>query len=191
MSSEYSPPTEAENFPLALLAAVAIAVLGVVAWAVLAETVQVRTALIAFGVAIGTAAAFRKYAPSSPAAPLIVVVLTVASAVLGLLASQYALVAHDFHLSFFTVVDQIPLSKVPHFLTIGTDALTWIIVALSGYSGYRASMQLRAHQRGASAPRYGAPTPQIPGAQQTAFDDLRAANAAAAAAKAKDDPPQV
>jgi hypothetical protein len=154
-------PVVPENFARALVASIGIAVLGIVAWAVLAETVHVRSALVSFGVAIGTAAAFRRWAPRHPGAPVAIVGLTIASAVLGLLASQYALLADAVDISFLDAVNDVPLSKVPHFLTIGTDAFTWIIVAVSVYSGYRAAIQLRGHQRTmtAAAPIYGAPTP--------------------------------
>jgi hypothetical protein len=137
---------DTERFGVALLAALGVAIAGIVAWVILAETMQVRTAIVAFAVAIGTTAAFRRFAPRYPTAPVVVVGLTVASAVLGLLASQYALLAQAVHVSFFTAVGEVPLSKIPRLITIGTDPLTWIIVALSGYSGYRAAQRLRLHQ---------------------------------------------
>jgi hypothetical protein len=136
-----------ESLGMALAAAVGVGVLGVIGWVAIADAFQARTALVAFGVALGTAAAFRRFAPSNPLGPPAVVVLTIASALVGLLASQYALLAHDAHLGFFTVVNRLPASKIPTLMTTGTGAFTWVIIALSGLSGYRASMRLRMHQQ--------------------------------------------
>jgi hypothetical protein len=142
--SRYPAAANQESYGTALLLGLGAAALGVVGWIYLAEAFQLRSALVAFAVALATTAAFARYAPDDRRAPVTIVVLTVASALVGLLGSQYALLAHDVHLSFFTTVRDVPLHKVPRLVTTGTDAFTWVIVALSGFTGYRQAMRLRA-----------------------------------------------
>jgi hypothetical protein len=155
-----------EAFGVAVAAAVGVAILGVIGWIVLAEAFRIQTAFVAFGVAIGTAAAFRRFAPRNATAPTLVVVLTVASALVGLLGSQYALLAHDAHVSYLTAVRGVPVSKIPDLMKDGTNAFTWVIVALSGLTGYRQSQRLRMHQQrfGSGPPRPPAQPPVFPSA---------------------------
>ena len=115
---------------------VVVAAAGVLGWALLAY-VHVRTALIALVVAAGVAAAMRTQAPGDRRAPATVVVLTVLSALVGLLAAQYVLLAHAAHLSVFTVIRLWPVSKIPTLMTTGTDAFTWLIIALAALTGWR------------------------------------------------------
>jgi hypothetical protein len=134
----------AERYPHAVVLSAGVAGLGVVGWVVLAETWHVRSALVALAVAAGVTAVFRREAPHDRRAVPTVVAMTLASAVFGLLASQYAVVARAAHVSFFTAVLNIPLSDVPKLFTAGITPVTWFIVALSVYSGYRFATRLPA-----------------------------------------------
>jgi hypothetical protein len=155
-----------QSFATALTLAVAVAAGGVVAWVLLAQSMHVRSALVALVVAAGTAAAFRRHAPADRRAPIVIVGLAVASAVVGLLASQYALLADAVHVDYFTVVERLPMSKIPRLMTAGTTPMTWFIVALSIYTGWRYSIRLRqAAQPGRGGPSVRSqspyPTPQL------------------------------
>jgi MFS superfamily sulfate permease-like transporter len=132
-----------EKFGLALAAAIGVAVLGVVAWVVIERAFNIQTALVGLAVAVGVVSCFRKWAPLNPAAPVIVVVLTVASAITGLLATQYDLLAKAAGISLSKTVNDVPLHKVPKLLTTGTNAFTWIIIALSVYTGIRYATRMR------------------------------------------------
>jgi hypothetical protein len=140
-STAFPTPTQAAptagGFGRALALSLAIAAAGIGGWVVLAATVQVRTALIGFAVAAGVAAVFRQFAPHDRRAPALIVILTVLSALVGLLASQYVLLAHAAHVSTMTAISKVPMSKVPELMTTGTSAITWLIIALSGFSGLR------------------------------------------------------
>jgi hypothetical protein len=172
------PQTAApEQFARAVLVSVGAGVAGVAGWAILASSVHVRTALISFAVAAAAFAAFRRFAPHNPLAPAVIVAVTVASALVGLLASQYALLADAAHVSYLTAVRDVPMSKVPKLLTTGTDAFTWIIVVLSVYSGYRQSLRLRL---------MGRPTTPPPGWNQQPAQDPRSAEAFASLAAANE-----
>jgi hypothetical protein len=116
---------------------IGVAFLGVFLWVGAAEVLHVRTALISLAVAAVTAVVMAAHAPGDRRVPATVVVLTVASAVLGLLASEYALVAIALHRSYFDVVLSVPLSRVLRLTVTRTDAFSWFIVALSVYSGIR------------------------------------------------------
>jgi hypothetical protein len=144
------------GFGRALAMSLAIAVAGIVAWAVLAEVAHVRTALIAFAVAAGVAAVMGRFAPDDRRAPATIVILTVVSALVGLLASQYVLVADTAHVSVTTALSRIPVSKIPKLMTTGTTAITWIIIAVSAYTGFGYA------QRHASARRAATPAGTTP-----------------------------
>src|SRR4051812_7241933 len=151
-----TPLAAPSAFGRALAMSIGIALAGVAGWVILAEAAHVRTALISFGVAAGVAAVMQRFAPHDRRAPVVIVGLTIASALVGLLASQYVLVADSAHVSVMTAVDRIPLSKIPHLLTVGTTAITWIIIALSAYTGFgyarRLTMARKAVQPAASTP---------------------------------------
>ena len=154
-----APLAAASNYGRALALSIGIALVGVGAWVLLAEAAHVRTALIAFGVAAGVATVMRTFAPADRRAPATIVVLTVASALLGLLASQYVLLADAVHLNVFTVVDRLPMSKIPKLLTTGTTAITWIIIAVSAYTGFGYAQRHSAARR--AAPTVPSGTPEV------------------------------
>src|SRR3954471_1201675 len=151
-----SPFAAPSGFGRALAMSTAIAMAGVVGWVILAETAHVRTALIAFAVAAGVAAVMRTFAPHDRRAPAVIVILTIASALLGLLASQYVLLADANHVGVMTAVSHVPVSKIPRLMTIGTTAITWVIIALAAYTGFnyarRLSMARRAMHPAGSTP---------------------------------------
>jgi lysylphosphatidylglycerol synthetase-like protein (DUF2156 family) len=138
-----TPTIAAPNkFGTAVGLSIAVAVLGVVVWEVLAQTAHLRSALVGFGVAAAIAGVMRAFAPNDRRAPVVIIVLTALSALAGLLASQYALVADAFHISFFTVVRDIPISKIPELMKTGTSPMTWIVMAASVYAGFAFSRRL-------------------------------------------------
>ena len=138
-----APVVARSRFGLAFGASVVIAAVGVATWAMLAATMHARSALVGFAVAAGIATVMRALAPHDRRAPIAIVGLTAISALLGLLASQYELLAQATGLSFTDVVERLPMSKVPHLLTIGTTPMTWVIMALSVYSGLRMAATVR------------------------------------------------
>src|SRR5436305_9558522 len=101
MTSPSEVAISRQSFATALTLAVLVAAGGVVGWVVLAQTMHLRSALVALVVAAGTAAAFRRHAPADARAPIVIVGLTVLSALIGLLASQYALLADAVHVDYF------------------------------------------------------------------------------------------
>jgi hypothetical protein len=148
-----APPA---SFGRAVLLSVLIALAGIAGWAILAEAVHARTALISFAVAAGVAAIMGRLAPFDRRAPAAILGLTIASALLGLLASQYVLLANGQHMSVTTAIDNVPLSKIPKLLTIGTTPITWIIIAVSAYTGFGYAQRHAAARRAAAA-RMGTP----------------------------------
>ena len=75
-------------------------------------------------------------APRHPLAPALIIGTTTLSTLFGLLASQYALVAHVLDVSIWTALTQIPLSKLPRLWVIGTTFKTWLVVAASIASSF-------------------------------------------------------
>ena len=142
------PPSApiAPRFGVALGLSVAIAVMGVVGWTVLAMA-HLRSALISFAVAAGIAATMRAFAAHDRRAPFAIGGLTALSALSGLLFSQYEMVADATNLSLYTVINRIPVSKLPDLLTTGTSAVTWVIMAASVYTGLQAATRLSALNR--------------------------------------------
>jgi hypothetical protein len=143
-SMQPSPPVSAapSRFAAALGLSVAVALLGVVAWELLAQTAHMRSALVGFGVAAVLAGVMRTFAPGDRRAPYCVVLLTALSALAGLLASQYALLAESVHVSFFYAVQHVPVSKIPDLMKAGTTAMTWVVMAASVYAGFAFSRRL-------------------------------------------------
>jgi hypothetical protein len=130
------------RFGVALGLSVAVAILGVVAWEVLAQAANMRSALVGFGVAAGIAAVMRTFAPGDRRGAPAIVVLTAVSSLAGLLASQYAMVADALHIGFFDAVQLVPTSKIPELMKTGTSAMTWIVMAASVYAGFAFSRRL-------------------------------------------------
>jgi hypothetical protein len=152
------------KFGTAVGLSLGVAILGVVVWEVLAQAAHVRSALVAFGVAAGIAAVMRAFAPNDRRAPAVIIVLTALSALAGLLASQYALVADAVHVSFFTVVQNIPMSKIPELMKTGTSPMTWVVMAASVYAGFAFSRRLAVETpRPVAAP----PAPSASGHEQS------------------------
>jgi hypothetical protein len=150
------PVAAPSSFGRAVLLSVLIALAGIAGWAILAEAIHARTALISFAVAAGVAAIMGRLAPFDRRAPAAILGLTIASALLGLLASQYVLLANATHISVTTAIDTVPFSKVPKLLTIGTTPITWIIIAVSAYTGFGYAQRHAAARRAAAA-RMGTP----------------------------------
>jgi hypothetical protein len=50
-----------------------------------------------------------------------------------------------------TVVSRVPVSKIPKLLTTGTSAITWVIIAVSAYSGFGYAQRHSAARRAATA----------------------------------------
>src|SRR5207248_5850182 len=120
-----------------------VGIAGVGGWIVLAQLAHARTALIELLVAVVAAGAMRRYAPADGRAPFVVVAVTLLSTFAGLLGSEYALLADVTHKGFFTVIGDVAVEKVPRLVFTGTDAVTWLIVALSIGSGYLYARKLR------------------------------------------------
>ena len=132
------------RFGFAFGLAVAIALAGVAVWAILAEMAHIRLALVSFGVAAAIAATMRTFAPTDRRAPAAIVGLTAVSAVAGLLASQYALLADAAGLGYFDVVRRVPMSKIPDLMTTGTTGITWFVMAASIWAGWSFARKMRA-----------------------------------------------
>jgi hypothetical protein len=144
------------GFGRAVVLSALIALAGIAGWAILAEAVHARTALISFAVAAGVAAVMGRLAPLDRRAPAVILGLTIASALVGLLASQYVLLADAAHVGVTTAIENVPLSKIPKLLTTGTTAITWIIIAVSAYTGFGYAQRHAAARRAAAA-RMGTP----------------------------------
>ncbi|HVU73914.1 MAG TPA: hypothetical protein VHE83_13195 [Mycobacteriales bacterium] len=140
------PAAPRSRFGTAFALSLFIACVGVATWVALAATMQLRSALVSFGVAAGIATVMRAFAPHDRRAPIAIVVLTALSALVGLLGSQYELLSQAANLGFFDTVSRVPTAKIPHLLTIDTTPMTWVIMALSVYSGLRMATALRAQR---------------------------------------------
>lgn len=151
-----TPGQFAVGFAFASLAAL----LGAVLWLIVAETFEVRLALIALGVSVVIGLVLLRFAPRDRRNAPTAIVLTFLSALVGLLASQYALLAQATDQSFAEAVLRVPFARIPRLLIAGTDAGTWLIVALSLVSGGRVALLLH-NVAAAPSPPEVAPAPVL------------------------------
>jgi hypothetical protein len=134
-------PAPRSHLPLAIIAGVAAALVGAVAWAAVTVTTNYQIGFMAIGVGLLVGFAVRLGNGTGLVFGLIGAILALLGCVLGNFFTIVAVFAKTQNMNVLTALSAIDLSKVPQVMAEAFDPMDLLFYGIAAYEGYRFSQR--------------------------------------------------
>jgi len=130
-----------QNLPLGVIAGLAGALIGAVAWALITVTTEYEIGYMAVAIGFLVGYGMRLGKGLDKIFGITGAILALLGCVFGNLLSLIAFVAKQEHLGFFETLGKLDYSRLPDLFTAGFSAMDLVFYGIAVYEGYRFSFR--------------------------------------------------